>query len=573
MRQASLRRSLFTNRSLNDLAITHDQSVTFAAMSGYNSAGNRDSPSIVHGALPWLSIVIAAVCQFTIAQLRIESKAVSASRCQISDACRILAHSQAKDVVVVDLANQAGQLVVPATHGSGRFAAWFLADCGTEQLGLVLAATVVPLIAGIATCLASTSTAAVIVVPWLAALLWWLKPNAIQWLDGCVEVTLLGPTCGLYLASLIRHHKRPGLWSWIGLWVSSAMGWTFFPLPWLIYFLPASIAWLIVAHRHDWSWHGWLILAVLIGAAPFVHSWVELARQWEALGGLMPTILECAWPPMNGPGNVLFALAAIQICLLILPCVTRTSHAIGNLWGVTGLAVAAVVVLTRVDQTSVSAIVADVWSLPSHVDGDNNDNPPFVDKSVDGSARMLCDLITDDKVHLPPPGLLNLRPSVPLLFGYPNLLELLPWSMHDGGLGGRPIYDWSDDELYRLIERWNIGWIWAVHPECIQRLERFRAAKQLTTYANGRVFKLEREHRFILKGRGNWTTQASGEIVLTDVVPEHGEVVLSLRFYRGWSVEPGHIVVEPEVDPYDPLPIMRLRLNEPTNRIVLRLSN
>src|SRR5262245_51948864 len=120
-------------------------------MSGYAMTSDGGSPSFMRGVVPWLNVAVAIVSQFTVAQLRIESSSESASRCQTSDACRILAHSRAKDVVVVDLVNQAGQLVLPTTHGSGRYAAWFMADGGTAQFGLALAASAVPLIAGIAT--------------------------------------------------------------------------------------------------------------------------------------------------------------------------------------------------------------------------------------------------------------------------------------------------------------------------------------------------------------------------------------------------------------------------------------
>lgn len=543
-------------------------SVTFVPMAGYEE---KNGPLPLGGVIPWLSVVAAMAAQFSFAYVRLADVPDSPLLAQAVDASRMLGLRNANTSVLIDVPNQAGQLIVPATHGSGRLFSWLATDGISVELSLVLVATAIPLIAGISTCLATSSVIAGVLAPWIAGLIWWLKPNCSQWFHGNVEVTLLGPTFGYYLASLIRHHKNPGIWSWIGLAVSSAIGWLLFPIPWLVFFVPATIAWLFVAHRHEILWHGWLVLAVMAGAAPFINSWVELSRQWSVLGGLAPNVVGSAWPMFHGDRPTVFALATIQVGLALLPCVARTSHAAGNVWGIAGIVIVSVATISHTSQTSVSEMLDAMWRMPASL-ATVGANADLSNLSIDHTARLLCDGNGDELIQLPPTSLLQLRPRVPLLFGTSNTQELPSWSMGNGGLGGRPMFDWSDEELNRIMERWNIGWVWALHTDCIQRLERLPGARPLTAHLNGVLFRLERRHRFILKGQGQWSVQSNGDVVLTDIVPDEGEVVLSLRYYRAWTVTPSHIVIEPEIDPYDPLPIVRLRLNGPTSRVVLHVG-
>jgi hypothetical protein len=58
-------------------------------------------------------------------------------------------------------------------------------------------------------------------------------------------------------------------------------------------------------------------------------------------------------------------------------------------------------------------------------------------------------------------------------------------------------------------------------------------------------------------------------VVLTDVVPEDGVVVVSLHYHHGWRVRPGWVDVEREPDPYDPIPFLRLRMPGPVARVTL----
>jgi hypothetical protein len=63
---------------------------------------------------------------------------------------------------------------------------------------------------------------------------------------------------------------------------------------------------------------------------------------------------------------------------------------------------------------------------------------------------------------------------------------------------------------------------------------------------------------------------ADGGVILTDLAPESREVVLSLRHHSGWVAVPMGTTIEAEVDPYDPWPIIRMRLSAPVGRLELQ---
>jgi hypothetical protein len=72
-----------------------------------------------------------------------------------------------------------------------------------------------------------------------------------------------------------------------------------------------------------------------------------------------------------------------------------------------------------------------------------------------------------------------------------------------------------------------------------------------------------------LKGQAQNVAINRFSISLTDVVPEHGEVVLSLHHHEGLRARPGWIKVEREPDAYDPVPLVRLQMIAPAARVTL----
>jgi hypothetical protein len=84
-----------------------------------------------------------------------------------------------------------------------------------------------------------------------------------------------------------------------------------------------------------------------------------------------------------------------------------------------------------------------------------------------------------------------------------------------------------------------------------------------------RVFQVRRPHSFILKGHAERIDADHRRMTLTNVVPEDGEVVVSLHFHAGCGVRPGWVRVERDLDPYDPIPFIRLCMPTPVSRVTV----
>ena len=87
--------------------------------------------------------------------------------------------------------------------------------------------------------------------------------------------------------------------------------------------------------------------------------------------------------------------------------------------------------------------------------------------------------------------------------------------------------------------------------------------------ATGVLFTLRRPRSYVLKGQARWLRADCERIVLADVVPEDGQVVLSLHYLHGLQASPNRAVVERDPELLDPIPFIRLRLPEPVTRLTL----
>lgn len=142
----------------------------------------------------------------------------------------------------------------------------------------------------------------------------------------------------------------------------------------------------------------------------------------------------------------------------------------------------------------------------------------------------------------------------------------------DGSLAGRPIALWTNSELESYCRRYNVGWIAAVNRSSQDRLDCWPLAEQVRAAGSRRLYSIRRSHSFILKGRAAEVTLDRQGIALADVVPENGDVVLSLHYHDGLRVRPGWVKLEREPDAYDPIPLVRLRMIAPAARVTLSWS-
>jgi hypothetical protein len=144
-------------------------------------------------------------------------------------------------------------------------------------------------------------------------------------------------------------------------------------------------------------------------------------------------------------------------------------------------------------------------------------------------------------------------------------------------LAGQPLADWSDADLASYCQRYNLGWIVCRSATTTARIQQWcktgagEPTETLTIDgAPAQLFTLHRERSFVLKGQGRWLQADCAYIVLGDVVPEDGKVVLSLHYQAGMQVFPSQVQIEKDPDPLDPVPFVRLRVPSPVARVILK---
>src|SRR5262249_29341771 len=140
-------------------------------------------------------------------------------------------------------------------------------------------------------------------------------------------------------------------------------------------------------------------------------------------------------------------------------------------------------------------------------------------------------------------------------------------SLTDGVLAGKPLAEWLDKgELLEFCRRYNVGWIVCRSASSAAQLRKWPAAEEQLALGGGQgfLFAVKRPLSFTLKGQARWLSADAERIVLADVVPENGEVVLSLHFQEGLRASPGRVQVEPDrLYVGDNIAFVRLSLTAP----------
>jgi hypothetical protein len=145
-------------------------------------------------------------------------------------------------------------------------------------------------------------------------------------------------------------------------------------------------------------------------------------------------------------------------------------------------------------------------------------------------------------------------------------------SFRDQMLAGRTLAEWSDADLEDFCSRYNIGWVVCWTPAASARFQAWNAAAPVCPLHDdgpGILFAIQRAQSFALKGQAQWLQADTEHIVLGDVVPDDGKVVLSLHYQTGMHASPGRVQVERELDPFDPISFVRLKVSGPVARVTL----
>lgn len=143
----------------------------------------------------------------------------------------------------------------------------------------------------------------------------------------------------------------------------------------------------------------------------------------------------------------------------------------------------------------------------------------------------------------------------------------------DQTLAGKPVRDWTDAELREYCQRYNIGWVLCWTNVSVQRFAAWADAEAVTTLTDGEtggcLFAIKRPVTFALAGAAHWQHADADQIVLSDVVPANGVVVLSLHYQTGLRATPSRVRVERELDARDAIPFVRLRVADPVARVTI----
>jgi hypothetical protein len=143
----------------------------------------------------------------------------------------------------------------------------------------------------------------------------------------------------------------------------------------------------------------------------------------------------------------------------------------------------------------------------------------------------------------------------------------------DQSLNGRHISAWSTAMLEDYCRLYNIGWVACWSPAVAKRMQQWPGAElvcELEGDGPGLLFAVKHHvPSYTLKGQARLVHADSHHITLADVVPENGEVVLSLHFQRGMRALPSRVQLDCYQDPYDPIGFLRLKVAGPVARVTL----
>jgi hypothetical protein len=150
-----------------------------------------------------------------------------------------------------------------------------------------------------------------------------------------------------------------------------------------------------------------------------------------------------------------------------------------------------------------------------------------------------------------------------------NSIEHSYASLVGGKLAGRDVNSWADPELNDFLRIYNIGWIVCRNSASMDRFAKYPGAVEKgSAELLGRYRAFEVPHQtFALVGKARVLRVTRNAILLADVIPEDGQVLLSFHHQAGMRASPTRVQVERAPDPDDPIPFLRLRLTNPVARL------
>src|SRR5262249_12344029 len=137
-----------------------------------------------------------------------------------------------------------------------------------------------------------------------------------------------------------------------------------------------------------------------------------------------------------------------------------------------------------------------------------------------------------------------------------GVIEYSSISLMNQKIEGNSIEKATDEKLADYCERYNVRWIVAWSPAAIQRFLQWPAGRKrcpLIDDGVGWLFEIERTANFALKGHAELVEANGRYIMLQNVVPHHGEVVISLHYHAGMRASLPRVQVESAKSAYGPI--------------------
>jgi hypothetical protein len=296
-------------------------------------------------------------------------------------------------------------------------------------------------------------------------------------------------------------------------------------------------------------------------------------------GGLAAlTLAGLAWSSVGRFGTAMLLLPALWLAIpaavFALVCftawlgvLTRRQH-LGPIAAGAFLLVLAIVGYPRTLARAQRLVRAEPFAIG--LSAQNHETVRALCDHTSAEARILWEELTDQRDASRWTALLPLLTGRAFLGGLgPDVcIEHAFAGLVDQKLAGRSLNEWTDADLARFCHRYGVGWIVCRSPKVMARFDAWLGPATCELSDGARLYSLPARN-LVLKGQARIIESTFRRVTLTDVVPENGQVVLSLHYQSGILASPARVVVERDPDPYDPIPFVRLRVPTPVSHLTL----
>jgi hypothetical protein len=340
-----------------------------------------------------------------------------------------------------------------------------------------------------------------------------------------------------------------------------------------------------------WGGFGYRLLAlILLGSALIgVSIWNETRRRAAArllglgaFGLLLLALLGISWEPVGQMGTSIFFSPALWFAAIpaadawVWIAVRLSRSTLGRLsLALTAAGIGAAGYLAQNELECIAHRAVDNQPLSFGLGARREELVSVLRQYTTADARILWE---DRKLPRKAPRWSVLLPWLTDRYYMGGLdpaatIEHSSISFIDEALEGRHISLWTDKGLHDYCQRYNVSWIVAWTPAVIERLKAWTGATlqlPIRDDVEGVLFILQTPGPgYVTRGQAKIVAMNSQHIVLADVVPVDGEVILNLHYLAGLLAAPSRVAVEREPSGHDPIGFIRLKMTSPAPRLTL----